>query len=155
MTSEQKKEYTLRITQANKTELIVILYEMFLTYLNDAEASYENQKEFKENIIRARGCINELMNSLDMQYEISKMLFQLYVYISKTMTSAMVYHKREPLKGCRSIIEKLHGAYEEISKQDDSEPVMENSQILFAGLTYGRNFLNENMYGALNRGYFA
>ena len=37
MTKELKQEYTLRITQANKTQLITILYEMALLYVGEAE----------------------------------------------------------------------------------------------------------------------
>ena len=33
MTKECKQQFTLRITQANSTQLIVILYEMTLQYL--------------------------------------------------------------------------------------------------------------------------
>ena len=39
MTKECKQQFTLRITQANKTELIVILYEMLLAYTQDAKIS--------------------------------------------------------------------------------------------------------------------
>ena len=37
MTKECKQQFTLRITQANSTQLIVILYEMTLQYLADGE----------------------------------------------------------------------------------------------------------------------
>ena len=33
MTKEMKQNYTLRISQANKSELVVIVYEMLLTYI--------------------------------------------------------------------------------------------------------------------------
>ena len=36
MTKELKQQYTLKITQANKTQLVVILYEMLLIYLEEA-----------------------------------------------------------------------------------------------------------------------
>ena len=36
MTQEKKQEFTLKISQANKTQLITILYEMVIEYLNDA-----------------------------------------------------------------------------------------------------------------------
>ena len=36
MTDEKKQEFTLRITSANKTELVEILYEMLLVYIDDA-----------------------------------------------------------------------------------------------------------------------
>ena len=35
MTLEKKQEYTLKITQANKTQMITIIYEMVMDYLND------------------------------------------------------------------------------------------------------------------------
>ena len=36
MTAEQKKEFTRRVSQANSAQLIVILYEIALVYVNDA-----------------------------------------------------------------------------------------------------------------------
>ncbi len=37
MTKELKQEYTLRISQANKTQMVVLIYEMLLTYLDDVK----------------------------------------------------------------------------------------------------------------------
>ena len=39
----------------------------------------------------------------------------------------------------------LCDAYRQIQDQDTSGPVMNNSQTVYAGLTYGRNQLTENM----------
>ena len=36
MTQERKQEFTRRITQANKTQMITILYEMVLDYIEEA-----------------------------------------------------------------------------------------------------------------------
>ena len=41
MTREMKQEFTLRITQANKTQLITILYEMVLLYIDEAQEARE------------------------------------------------------------------------------------------------------------------
>ena len=41
MTKECKQQFTLRITQANATQMVVILYEMTLQYLADAEQAAE------------------------------------------------------------------------------------------------------------------
>ena len=66
MTKELKQEYTLRITQANKTQLAVILYEMTITYLEEASRAYDegDTASFKDSIRKARGCIKELIASL-------------------------------------------------------------------------------------------
>ena len=41
MTDEKKKEFTRRLTQCNASEMIVIQYEIFFTYLDDALEAYE------------------------------------------------------------------------------------------------------------------
>ena len=40
MTKELKQEFTLKISQANKSQLVVILYEMMLTYIGEAKQAY-------------------------------------------------------------------------------------------------------------------
>ena len=41
MTSELKQQFTLKISQANKTRLVVILYEMMLVYIEEARQANE------------------------------------------------------------------------------------------------------------------
>ena len=54
----------------------------------------------------------------------------------------------------RMIIGELQKAYKKIEDQDQSGPVMGNSQTVYAGLTYGRNTLTENIADpAANRGF--
>lgn len=172
MTRECKQQFTLRITQANKTELIVILYEMLLIYLDEAEealagavaAKAEAEEtlykkkiaEFRETLRKARGCIGELLASLNLDYELAVRLLSLYLYCNRELTKADIRKEKEPLTHIRGVIEKLLGAYRELAGQDDSGPVMQNSQMVYAGLTYGKNKLSENMtdQGA-NRGFRA
>lgn len=40
-------------------------------------------------------------------------------------------------------MESLHSAFEEVAKQDTSGAVMQNTQQVYAGLTYGKGKLNE------------
>ena len=58
MTKECKQQFTLRITQANATQLVVILYEMTLQYLTDGEQAADDA-ELLEAVRRARGCIGD------------------------------------------------------------------------------------------------
>lgn len=153
MTNEAKKNFTMRITQANKSGLVIILYEMYLAYLEDAVNASENRQEFRLAVRRARGCLNELMNSLDFHYELSYQFLQLYVYVNKEMASADARGKAEPLGICRKIMEGLLDVYREVSAQDTSGPVMENAQEIYAGLTYGKGQLTESMAHQGNRGF--
>lgn len=158
MTKECKQQFTLRITQANKTELIVILYEMLLTYTQDARHSLQegDTGSFRENIRRADNCLTELTESLDLSYEIGRRLLSLYMFCKKELIKADARKKEEFLLHVEAVITKLCDAYKEVAAQDDSTPVMENSQTVYAGLTYGRDCLAENMadQGA-NRGFRA
>ena len=56
MTKECKQQFTLRITQANSTQLIVILYEMPLQYLADGEQAADDAG-LAEAVHRARGTL--------------------------------------------------------------------------------------------------
>ncbi len=147
MTKELKQEFTLKISQANKSQLVVILYEMMLTYIEEAKQAYEvqDQEAFRQGIKRAKGCLHELMASLHYQYEISRNLRQLYSYADRQFTRADIKNSIEELIHIEKMMSKLHAAYEEVSRQDTSDPVMANTQTIYAGLTYGRNSLTENL----------
>ncbi len=147
MTRERKQEFTLKISQANKTQLIVILYEMALIYMEEAkEADHVgNREDFKAALRRTRGCINELIASLCFEYEIAMNLFQLYMYVSRELARAEGKGSAEPVRNAEKIISDLLEAYRKLSKQDISAPVMENAQSVYTGLTYGKKQLLESL----------
>lgn len=147
MTKELKQQFTLKITNANKTGLVVILYEMLLIYLEEATNAHEKEDiaAFRLGIKRARACLHELMSSLHYEYAISGNLLQLYNFADRQMTKADIRNSADELTAVKAMMEKLHAAYEEVSAQDASAPLMENTQSVYAGLTYGRNQLTENL----------
>ena len=147
MTKESKQQFTFRTTQANSTELVVILYEMLMCYLAEAEEALHagNTCGMTESFRKARACINELMQSVDTRYEPGSALLQLYVYSLKRLVHAQRKQDAEPLQEVQKIMQALHDAYAEIAPQNTRGPVMNNSQTVYAGLTYGRNDLTENM----------
>lgn len=156
MKKEKKQEFTLRITRANKTQMVVILYDMILTYLEDALEAFEknNLKEYKWNVDRAKDCIDELLNSLHKEYEIAGVLRSLYFFYKRELTTAAVQMKKELILPVMQMIQELKESYEKVSAQDTSAPIMENAQTVYAGLTYGKNSLNVNLSDqGTNRGF--
>ena len=156
MDKEKKQEFTLRISQANKTQLVVILYDMVLTYLKDSLNAFEkkNIEEYKKNIQNAKDCIDELINSLDFNYQPAQVLRGLYFFYKRELTTAAVQQKKESVISVMKMVQELREAYEEVSRQDTSAPVMENAQTVYAGLTYGKNSLNVNLSDqGTNRGF--
>jgi len=120
MTKELKQEFTLRITQANKTQLITILYEMVLLYLKEAEEALDVQdkRAYKDAIRKIRDCMNELMMSLHLEYDLARNLLQLYQFISRELVQASIHYEKENLQHIRNIIRQLHKAYKQIEGQD-------------------------------------
>ena len=147
MTKECKQQFTLRISQANSTELVVILYEMLLCYLDEGEEAYDagEDADFREAVRKARGCLNELLHSLNLKYEPAPNLMQLYLYCIRRLAVCEGRRRKEGFDQIRKVIRPLCDAYSEVAKQNHSGPVMNNSQTVYAGLTYGKNTLTENM----------
>ena len=147
MTKEMKQNFTLRISQANKSELVVIVYEMLLTYIEEAKTAHADgdAELFTELLRKVEGCIRELMSSLHMEYALAGNLLSLYVYAVKLLSKAKLHNSTKELIEVEKMMRKLHDAFATISKEDVSDPVMENTQAVYAGLTYGKNQLMESM----------
>lgn len=156
MTNSQKQEFTLRISQANKTEMIVILYEMILAYIEDAkEADKADDKvAFRDAIRKIRGCVNELTTSLHLEYDLAKNLLQLYQYMNRELAKADSKKDISYVENVEEVVKDLHKSYQELAAKDTSGPVMDNVQTVYAGLTYGRGALTEDLtYQGTNRGF--
>lgn len=156
MTKEMKQIFTRRITQANRTQLVVILYDMILTYLKDATAAQEIGcgQEFKKDMQCARNCISELRGSLNFNYDLARNLFAIYAFADRELAHDMQGISAEQLAQLTGMFQKLRDAYYTISKEDQSQPLMENAQDVYAGFTYNKTDVNESLskYGAA-RGY--
>lgn len=147
MTKETKQQFTLRITQANPTELIVILYEMALVYLDECEEALKvaDTESFKDAVRKTRGCVNELIHSLHMEYEPAPWLMQLYLFCIRRLARLEVRKENAIPDEIRKVLRPLCDAYKQVAGQNEQGPVMGNSQTVYAGLTYGKNTLTENM----------
>lgn len=158
MTDELKKEFTLKITQANATELIVILYDMILVYIKEAGEFWEtdNREEYIRSLQKIRNCIGELMDSLNLEYEMARNMYSLYVFFLKEIVKAET--RQSGLKYLEKIspmIESLRNAYNQVAVENRNGPIMQNTQTVYAGLTYGRKDVNVNLEQLSNRGFRA
>ncbi len=158
MTQSKKQEYTRRITQANKTGLITIIYDIALEYLQDAQTALSegDKAEFDRQIGYAAGCIDELIRSLDLKYEIARNLLQLYLFIKKELIHAVAAREVDGIFASERILQGLHETYLKLEKMDNDPPIMSNTQTVYAGMTYGRHDITENVSDPSgNRGFMA
>lgn len=157
MNNEKKQEFTRRVTQANSTEMVVILYDMTLEYIEDAKEAKaaSDSKEFHLAIGHIQGCLSELMASLNCEYEPAPTIKELYRYCIRRVGASEIKNDAAILEEVVKIILPLRDAYDKIKGENTSGPVMGNSQEVYAGLTYGRNDINENYVEQSNRGFRA
>ena len=158
MTIERKQEFTLKISEANKTQMITILYEMVIEYLDEAIALEKegNRDEAMVSLQRATGCIDELIHSLNLEYELARNLYSIYIFSRKELLAAGATGNGERIGRVRKNFDLLHSTYLELEKMDTSEKLMGNTQKVYAGLTYGRYSLNEDVSASyMNRGFKA
>lgn len=159
MNKEAVQSFTARITQASRSELVVILYEIILAKIEEAEKHFKenNLAEYDRELKGAQKSVSELMACLNYKYKISYDLLSLYLYTSRHIITAIIKQDPHTLQYAKSILQKLLIGFEEVSKADNSGPIMGNTQQLYAGLTYGKGTLNETFIDPSNksRGFIA
>ena len=156
MTSEKKQEYTLRITQANQSSLVVILYELFFEYVSEAVTALDqgDRHGYSVGLDRAQDVLCELIGSLHMEQDPAPAVYRVYLYVSARMGQAKGNLKKELLDDPLRFMHSLYETYKKDSASDTSSPVMDHSQKVYAGLTYGKGSLTESMdEGSGNRGF--
>jgi flagellar protein FliS len=156
MKRDKISEFTLRITQSNRSQLVLVIYDMILEYIKEAEEYNELNKveEFIDETKKARACVHELMSVLDTKYPISIELMQLYVYINKLLIKSIIKRQPQDFDAIKRMIHTLSEAFHEVAKQDHSKALMENTQQVYAGLTYGKGTLTESFSNqGSNRGF--
>ena len=139
MDKEKIREYTARVAQANRTELVVIIYELIIDAVKEGEMCYNegDPEAGAEKIKKAQLYLQELKGSLDFQYELSGQLYRLYRYANEQLIATTVRQKPVNLDAVCQMMQQLMESFAEIAKQDTSKAVMQNGQQVYAGLTYG------------------
>ena len=157
MKQEQVQDFTRRISQSNRSGLTVIIYEIIFAYMDEAKESLsmDQYEDFKAALLKAQRGVDELMQSLDFRYDISRDLYSLYVFVKETIAKAVVKKNTDDLEGAREVLMNLYDAFVEAAKQDHSNPLMQNTQQVDAGITYGKNNLTETFQEPTSRGFFA
>lgn len=159
MDSTMVKDFQAKIVNADKGQLIIISYEMLIAEIEDAIVQIENGKEaeFSRVMVRAHKILRELSSNLDFQYDISKDLMSMYIYINKKFIDASIKCEKESLNEAKRILTILLNGWKEAeTKESINEPLIENGQKVYAGLTYGKGTLNEMVYdGSTSRGFRA
>lgn len=82
MKKEQIMDFTRRISQSNRGGLVIVIYDIFFAYIEDAKEAYDNKEweNYKTALRNATKAVSELMSSLDFSYELAGELYRIYVF---------------------------------------------------------------------------
>ena len=145
MKKEQIVDFTRRLSQCNKGEMIVIMYDIFFTYVDEVKDAYEtkNWDAYKEALRKAQRTIDELISALDFTYELANNLYSIYVFCRDSLAKCMYKRDIADMLEAERLMRKLYDGFWHAAKEDTSAPLMQNTQQVYAGYTYGRDDLVE------------
>ena len=158
MDAEKKQEFTRRISQSNRSRLVLVMYDMLYEYLEEAQGAHEtgDYEGFKKACRHADRVVAELVEALDFTYPLAGQLYALYTFIRKCLMLGIVKNDTQGISDAKRVLNPLHSAFEKVAEQDKSEPLMRNTQQVYAGITYGKENLKESFQEPdTSRGFFA
>ena len=145
MKKELIQEFAIRVTQANRTELIVIMYDIIEADLEHAKIALANNElgVFDKECRHVLIILNRLIGALDYRHKLAYDLLSLYSFLNKSIIKCLMKREDNLFSDIFAILDNLRSAFGEVGKQDATGPMMENTQQIYAGLTYGKGLLNE------------
>ena len=103
------------VTTATPEELTLMLYNGCIKFINLAEVYIEEKDYAKSNlnIQKAQGIIQELNITLNMDYEISQNLRQLYTFVNEKLLDANIQKDKQALFDAKEIVSDLRDTWKE------------------------------------------
>ena len=156
MQKEQIQEFTSKITLSNRTGLTVVTYEILFAYLADAKSALKEERweDYKPSIRKALKCITELMETLNFTYDLSMDLHRIYGYGKELLAKAMYKRSEAEIVECETLLRMLYKSFVKVAETDKSPILMQNTEQVYAGSTYGRKDVNSSLDINPSRGFF-
>ena len=103
------------VTTATPEELTLMLYNGCIKFINLAEVYIEEKDYAKSNlnIQKAQDIIQELNITLNMDYEISQNLRQLYTFVNEKLLDANIKKDKQALFDAKEIVSDLRDTWKE------------------------------------------
>ena len=140
-----KDYYTKRIFQAGPVGLVALNFELTLDFLQKARKMYDDdKKQSRQCITRAREGIENLIQTLDFDVQISFDFYELYKYVygllCDVQQSGDETKVAKALDEAAEIIGNLAKAWRELADKTDEEPLdTGDGPKIYAGLTYDKD----------------
>lgn len=107
------------VMTATPEELTLMLYDGAIKYMNIAKHSIENEdmQRAHKALIKAQDIIVELNTSLNMDYELSNNLRNLYTFALDRLIDANIQKSTGPIKEVLDIIDGIRESWKEAMKE--------------------------------------
>ena len=158
MNRDKISAFTLKIASSNGCGLISILYDIYEEYEKDAIDDFKagNVDSAIEATKKCAEVVSHLQKDLNFEYKVSGNLYALYDYVQRNVSKSIYKANVDGLLEAKKVMDELGDALEQLAKEDESAPIMQNTQHIMAGITYGKNSLNESVMGnQARRGFWA
>ena len=130
-------------------ELILIMFEQFFELVPDIKRNIQrgSAAAMEPDAERAQAIVDELLNALDFDVELSKDIGAIYIYVRNKILEANIAFDAKIWDDIEDIMRSLYDGFKEVSLQFDPQskqavPVSAGPSI-FAGMTYGQGNLKE------------
>ena len=106
------------VMTANSVDLIVMLYDALKKniVLGRRGIVKKDIPYAHKHLMKAQEIVTELINSLDMNYEISEELLNIYEFALKNLTDANIHKDAERLDPVIEMVDSIREAWKEISE---------------------------------------
>lgn len=135
-----KKEFQHRIANAGRKELLIIHFDMIIAEMDLIDLAFKAKdlEQFRSSIRLSQEMIKKLVESLDFSFEVSHLLMRLYQEINQNLVQVKISENLSALPQARKSIEELREAFLQIEMEAE-EPLIQNGETVYAGLTYGKD----------------
>ncbi|MDR2589990.1 MAG: flagellar export chaperone FliS [Oscillospiraceae bacterium] len=105
------------VLTASPIELIIMLYDALKKNIVLGKRGIEKNdiQQAHKSLIKAQMILTELINSLDMSYQISQELMDLYDFALRSIADANMHKDTEPLDPVVEMVESIREAWKEVS----------------------------------------
>ena len=157
MTKEQIQEFTLRTTQENHSGLILVLTDIVRVYMSEALSFYKegNADEYFKSVELCKRALNELIDCFNPGDLLAYRVVSILRFIYDKLVMSAVRGVPQELDRCASMLDNLRIGFVKLHEIDTDGPVMKNTHQVYAGLTYGKGYLNESVGDTSKRGFTA
>ena len=139
----------LNVANASPVELLCLTYELFLDTLKEVQISQGEAQRAK--LEKVREILISLTENLDTEVPLAQDLFKLYIYIQGLLVTPKPVHLEEAY----TLMETIYKGYQAIRDKgvEAQKSMMSNTQNVYAGMTYGKGYLEEVAMDQESRGY--